>query len=285
MVELIWSGKDTSYNPLPIKELHTIEAIGNSSNANLLIRGDNESVIPALIDKYRSKVDLIYIDPPFNTGRKFSYRIQIGGDHFSENITTFNHVAYQDNVPLDEYLQWFYQLLLTLRELLSDTGSIYVHVDYRVAPYTRLLLDEVLGNFINEIIWKRTNAIGLAYKRCGTLHDTLYWYSKNKEYTFNMQYHAYEEEYLKRARKDEKGRLYIPQPIGNPGLRPNLYYEYKGYLPPSNGYRWTYEKMEAVDRQGRLIFPKKKTGRIQFKQYLDEMNGIKLQDIRATSFL
>jgi DNA modification methylase len=73
--------------------------------------------------------------------------------------------------------------------------------------------------------------------------------------------------------------MYIPIPTGNPGVRPNLYYEYKGFLPHSNGYKWTRAKMEELDKQGRLIFPKEKTGRIQYKQYLEEMEGIKLQDL------
>ncbi len=94
-----------------------------------------------------------------------------------------------------------------------------------------------------------------------------------------MQYHEYEEDYLKRARKDENGRMYIPIPTGNPGPRPNLYYEYKGYWPHANGYKWTREKMEEFDKQGRLIFPDSPNGRIQYKQYLDEMKGTKLQDI------
>lgn len=134
-------------------------------------------------------------------------------------------------------------------------------------------------NFHNEIIWKRSTATGLASKRCGTLHDTIYWYSKTDQYYFEMQYHEYEEDYLKRARKDENGRMYIPIPTGNPGPRPNLYYEYKGYWPHANGYKWTREKMEEFDKQGRLIFPDSPNGRIQYKQYLDEMKGTKLQDI------
>lgn len=174
-----------------------------------------------------------------------------------------------------------YERILLLRELLSDTGSIFLHCDDSRNFYLRCLLSEVFGedNFHNEIIWKRSTATGLASKRCGTLHDTIYWYSKTDQYYFEMQYHEYEEDYLKRARKDENGRMYIPIPTGNPGPRPNLYYEYKGYWPHANGYKWTREKMEEFDKQGRLIFPDSPNGRIQYKQYLDEMKGTKLQDI------
>ncbi|MCK4542283.1 MAG: site-specific DNA-methyltransferase, partial [Spirochaetales bacterium] len=160
-------------------------------------------------------------------------------------------------------------------------GSIYVHCDNRVSGYIRLVLDEIFGKdqFINEVIWKRSTSTGLASKRRGVLHDTVFWYNKSQHYIFNMQYHSYEEKYLNRVRKDQNGRDYIPIPTGNPGYRPNLIYEYKGYLPHSNGYKWTREKMEQLDKEGRLIFPKEKTGRIQYKQYLDEMKGVKLQDL------
>jgi adenine-specific DNA-methyltransferase len=174
-----------------------------------------------------------------------------------------------------------YERLVLMKDLLAEDGSIYVHCDWRVSSYLKLVLDEIFGNdkYNNEIIWKRSTSTGLSTKRCGVLHDTVYWYGKSENYLFNMQYHAYEEKYLERAKKDENGKEYIPIPTGNPGVRPNLYYEYKGYLPHSNGYKWTREKMEELDREGRLIFPKEKTGRIQYKQYLDEMEGIKLQDL------
>jgi len=173
-----------------------------------------------------------------------------------------------------------YERLFLLKELLSADGNIFLHCDDTKNFMLRGILEEIFpGCFRNEIIWKRSTSTGLAQKRCGTLHDTIYWFSKSENYVFNMQYHSYEEAYLKRAVKDENGRLYVPIPTGNPGPRPNLYYEYTGYLPHPNGYKWTKEKMEEFDKQGKLVFPADKTGRIQLKQYLDEMEGIKLQDM------
>lgn len=156
-----------------------------------------------------------------------------------------------------------------------------LHCDDSKNYLLRAILSEIFGesNFRNEIIWKRTTATGLATNRCGTLHDTLYWYSKSNNYKFIMQYHEHDEEYLKRVRIDENGRKYSPIPTGNPGPRPNLYYEYKGYWTTKNGYKWTREKMAEFDKQGRLIFPPNKEGHIQYKQYVDEMEGVKLQDI------
>ncbi|MFZ0888004.1 MAG: site-specific DNA-methyltransferase [Candidatus Binataceae bacterium] len=257
---------------------------------NKLIWGDNKLILSSLnngplrdeIEK-QGGLKLIYIDPPFDVGADFSMDIEIGGDTFTKKPNILEEIAYRDTwgKGADSFIAMIYERLILMRDLLAEEGSIYVHCDWRVSAFFRSVLDEVFGKdlFVNEIIWKRSTSTGLSSKQCGVLHDTVYWYAKTAKYTFNMQYHAYEEKYLQRARKDENGRMYIPIPTGNPGVRPNLYYEYKGFLPHSNGYKWTREKMEELDRQGRLIFPKEKTGRIQYKQYLEEMEGIKLQDL------
>lgn len=257
---------------------------------NKLIWGDNKLILSSLkngplreeIEK-QGGLKLIYIDPPFDVGADFSMDIEIGGDTFTKRPNILEEIAYRDTwgKGADSFIAMIYERLILMRDLLAEDGSIYVHCDWRVSAFFRLALDEVFGKdlFINEIIWKRSTSTGLSSKQCGVLHDTVYWYAKTAKYMFNMQYHAYEEKYLQRARQDENGRMYIPIPTGNPGVRPNLYYEYKGFLPHSNGYKWTRAKMEELDKQGRLIFPKEKTGRIQYKQYLDEMEGIKLQDL------
>lgn len=281
--ELRWTGKrpyeSTQYYPAQLREQY-----GETINGwiNKIFWGDNLQVMSHLLKDYRGKIDLIYIDPPFDSKADYKKKIEVKGVGKTQTDTnSFEEKQYGDIWTNDEYLQFMYERLVLLKELLSDTGSIFLHCDDSRNFYLRCLLSEIFGeeNFRNEIIWKRSTATGLATKRCGTLHDTIYWYSKTENYYFEMQYHEYEEDYLKRARKDENGRMYIPIPTGNPGPRPNLYYEYKGYLPHANGYKWTREKMEELDRQGRLIFPESPDGRIQYKQYLDEMKGTKLQDI------
>ena len=281
--ELRWTGKrpfnSTQYYPAQLKERY-----GEDFNGwiNKIFWGDNLQVMSHLLKNFRGKIDLVYIDPPFDSKAEYKKKVEIKGVGKTESeMTCFEEKQYGDIWTNDEYLQFMYERLLLIRELLSDTGSVFLHCDDSKNYLLRCVLSEVFGeeNFRNEIIWKRSTATGLASKRCGTLHDTIYWYSKTENYYFEMQYHEYEEDYLKRARKDENGRMYIPIPTGNPGPRPNLYYEYKGYWPHSNGYKWTREKMEEFDREGRLIFPEDKLGRIQYKQYLDEMPGTKLQDI------
>lgn len=281
--ELRWTGKrpyrSTQYYPAQLRETY-----GKEQNGwiNKIFWGDNLQVMSHLLKEYRGQIDLIYIDPPFDSKADYKKKIEIKGvGKAVSDSSSFEEKQYGDIWTNDEYLQFMYERILLLRELLSDTGSIFLHCDDSRNFYLRCLLSEVFGedNFHNEIIWKRSTATGLASKRCGTLHDTIYWYSKTDQYYFEMQYHEYEEDYLKRARKDENGRMYIPIPTGNPGPRPNLYYEYKGYWPHANGYKWTRKKMEEFDKQGRLIFPDSPNGRIQYKQYLDEMKGTKLQDI------
>ncbi len=257
---------------------------------NKLIWGDNKLILSSLKNgplrdeiERNGGIKLIYIDPPFDVGADFSMDIEIGDETLHKEPGILEEIAYRDTwgKGADSFIAMIYERLVLMRDLMAEDGSIYVHCDNRVSGYIRLVLDEIFGKdlFINEVIWKRSTSTGLASKRCGVLHDTVFWYSKSNSYVFNMQYHAYEEKYLKRIKKDNNGREYIPIPTGNPGYRPNLYYEYKGYLPHSNGYKWTREKMEQLDKEGRLIFPSNKTGRIQYKQYVEEMEGIKLQDL------
>ncbi len=279
---LNWRGKrpftGTQYFPAQLKEIHGQEVDGWR---NKIFWGDNLQVMSHLLKEFRGKVDLIYIDPPFDSKADYKRKVSMRGREGTTEHSSFEDKQYSDIWTNDEYLQFMYERLTLMRELLAPTGSIFLHCDDVKNFQLRAILSEIFGesNFRNEIIWKRSTATGLATRRCGTLHDTIYWYSKTEDYFFKMQYHAHDEEYLKRARKDASGRLYIPIPTGNPGPRPNLYYEYKGYLPHPNGYKWTKEKMEEYDRQGRLIFPESKDGRIQLKQYLDEVEGVKLQDL------
>lgn len=279
---LNWKGKrpftSTQFYPAQKKEVY-----GEDTNdwMNKIFWGDNLQVMSHLLKEYRGKVDLIYIDPPFDSKADYKRKVALRGKEGATDHSSFEDKQYSDIWNNDEYLQFMYERLTLMRELLAPTGSIFLHCDDVKNFLLRAILSEIFGesNFRNEIIWKRSTATGLASRRCGTLHDTIYWYSKSNDYYFKMQYHAHDENYLKRARKDESGRLYIPIPTGNPGPRPNLYYDYRGYLPHPNGYKWTREKMEDYDRQGRLLFPESKEGRIQFKQYLDEIEGVKLQDL------
>jgi adenine specific DNA methylase Mod len=134
---------------------------------NRLIWGDKKYVLPALLDEFAGKVDLIYIDPPFDTGADFSFQVEIEDARFLKEPSVIEQKAYRDTwgQGASGYLQWFYDTALLLNEMLSERGSIYVHCDWRVNSGVRLILDEIFGpdNFVNQITWKRssnTSSIG-----------------------------------------------------------------------------------------------------------------------------
>ncbi|MCC7117067.1 MAG: site-specific DNA-methyltransferase [Anaerolineales bacterium] len=151
-----------------------------------LILGDNLSVMEALLPDYAEKLNLIYIDPPFFTNRKFNARIGRGEDSRKPAKWKLAHGYHDDWEDLDAYLQFLYERLQLMERLLAPGGTIYLHLDWHADAYARLLLDEIFGaeNFINEIIWAYhgPSPIKTAFNR---KHDTILSYSKGKGYTFN----------------------------------------------------------------------------------------------------
>lgn len=154
---------------------------------NLLFYGDNKDMLIFLLDRgFRGKIDLIYIDPPFGSGVNYARRIKIKNSDFKNHpseIISSRQATYSDVWTLDRYLQFMYERLVLLKELLSQTGSIYVHLDWRMASYVRVLMDEIFGeeNFLSEIIWYRYNKIPDRTKKLFfKMHDTILLYAKEK---------------------------------------------------------------------------------------------------------
>lgn len=151
-----------------------------------LILGDNLAVMAALLPQYENKLNLIYIDPPFFTNRKFNARIGRGEDSRKPAKWKLTHGYHDDWENLDAYLQFLYERLQLMHRLLAPNGTIYLHLDWHADAYARLLLDEIFGaeNFINEIIWTYhgPSPIKTAFNR---KHDTILSYAKSKEYVFN----------------------------------------------------------------------------------------------------
>jgi len=186
MVELTWGGKHKKArkmgkyvrsNPMRrayvFKTIRTFGVVEGGAWCNRLIQGDKSAVLPSLLEEFAGKANLIYIDPPFNTGKVFKV-----GDN----------LCYDDRWDsLDSYLQWFYETAVLLRDLLADDGSMYVHLDEHVSHYAKVLLDEIFSqeNFVNEIIWRRVTAHG-ARKGCGRIHDVILWYAKTPDYFFGQ---------------------------------------------------------------------------------------------------
>jgi site-specific DNA-methyltransferase (adenine-specific)/adenine-specific DNA-methyltransferase len=286
--ELRWTGKrpfrGTTYFPAQLKESHgdTVDGWRNK-----LYWGDNLQVMSHLLREYRGKVKLIYIDPPFDSNADYKKKIDLRGKRAESDVTAFEEKQYQDIWTNDEYLQFMYERLILMRELLAEDGSIYIHLDWRMNAFIRLVMYEVFGiqNFMNEITWKRktgsSSEIGLGTNRFGNDADSILLFSKTGMPIFNAQYTENDPEYIRKffRFKDPDGRLFRIDNLANPGYRPNLIYDYKGYKPPKNGWAISREKMELWDKENRLYFPKDITGRIQRKRYLDELKGQPISNI------
>jgi adenine-specific DNA-methyltransferase len=183
-------------------------------------------------------------------------------------------------------LQWFYETVLILRELLHETGSIYVHLDWHVAHYAKVVLDEVFGydNFRSEIVWKRktgrgqTNQISTEY---GTQTDSIFFITKSQNNFFENPIKPLKKEYIEKFYRftEENGRIYRLADLSSPSFRQNLRYEYKGYKPPEKGWAVSLETMQRMEAEGRLHFPKDINGRIQRKRFLDENEGEIVQNL------
>lgn len=189
--ELHWTGKrpfnSTQYYPAQLRESYGKEQKGW---LNKIFWGDNLQVMSHLLKEFRGKIDLIYIDPPFDSKADYKKKIDIRGVGEAESdSTTFEEKQYGDIWTNDEYLQFMYERLLLMRELLSDKGSIYLHCDWHKSAHLKLLLDEVFGcsNVLNEIIWyyRRWTAASDSFQK---MHDTIFLYSKTNSYTFNPIY-------------------------------------------------------------------------------------------------
>jgi len=190
--ELRWTGKrpyeSTVYYPAQLKERYGKEQEGGAHDGwiNQIYWGDNLQVMSHLLGKYRGKVNLIYIDPPFDSKADYKKKISLRGKTVTNDSSSFEEKQYGDIWTNDEYLQFMYERLILCRELLDDEGSIYLHCDWHKSHHLRMILDEVFGpeSFVNEIIW--TYRTGGGSKRWfGRKHDTILLYSKTDAYKFN----------------------------------------------------------------------------------------------------
>jgi len=210
MTELIWDGKyKDGKRVAPVRialPFQTVESVNESAQVrahqydlwaqgrptewrNRLIWGDKKYVLPSLLPEFAGKVNLIYIDPPFATGADFSFTTTIPGsdESFTKEPSMIEQKAYRDawGRGLDSYLQWLYETVVLLRELLAEDGSVYVHLDVHRGPYVKPLMDEVFGieNFQNEIAWYYYNKLHGASKRCvPKAFDQILYYVKNTSF-------------------------------------------------------------------------------------------------------
>jgi len=276
----------------PVGELQTSEVSETSEvSGNLLFHGDNKDVLAWLLAHgYRGKVNLIYIDPPFDSGADYVRQVQLRGVKGTAKLEGEAHslgeqIQYTDIWANDMYLQFMYERSLLLKELLSDAGSIYLHCDWRQAHHLRSVMDEVFGaeNFVNQIVWQRSFAhgdTGQGARHYGRSTDTILFYAKSEEYTWNPPYLPYSEEAIDRDYKyieEETGRHYRLVPVDGPGgaAKGNPYYEFLGV---SGYWRYSKETMQQLYEQG-LIVVSSTGGSLSRKKYLDEAPGKAVLDI------
>ncbi|MDQ2761393.1 MAG: site-specific DNA-methyltransferase [Actinomycetota bacterium] len=295
VVRLEWEGKPEIIERLSLP-FQTVETINESRATrerdagsllrgqppaptfrNLLIWGDNKLVMSSLLSDCAGAVDLIYIDPPFATGDDFTMEMRVGGEAVLKQPSVLEEHAYRDTWGRgrDSYLSMMYERLVLMRELLSGSGSIYVHCDTRANSSLRLLLDEVFceAMFRNEIRWTRSlpkNDPG----QYGRSSDSILYYTRSDERTFNPQYVPQKEESVAaHYREDEDGRLYRLASLLAPGGRGPLY-EFHGY---ERNWRFTEEKMRALEVEGRIMV---REGQIPSRiYYFDESQGSQVQDV------
>lgn len=257
-----------------------------------LLAGDPETGLESM----RGKVDLIYIDPPFDSKADYRTKIQLPGTNIDSKPTVLEQFAYADTwsgtVGGEDvqgtlaYLRYMYPRLVLMRELLSDQGSIYVHIDWHVGHYVKIILDEIFGkeNFRNEIVWRRRSGVTQTTGNAGmygSITDSILFFRKHEGHIYNPQF----SNNLTKSEKEQifnkidiDGRRYRINNMTSPSLRENLRYEYKGRPAPRLGWAVNLEKMKQWDDQGKLYFPE--NGNLIYrKEYLDEWNGVSVQSL------
>ncbi len=246
--ELVWPDKrkEVEQVELPFQTIETINLPRGSRQEgifdkksnwkNRLIWGDNLLVMGSLLKEFAGKINLIYIDPPFATGDDFSFTVNIGDEaEVTKEPSALEMKAYRDTwgKGMQSYLQMMYDRLVLMKELLADDGSIYVHLDWHVGQYVKMIMDEIFGkeNFINEVVWTYTGGTdrGKGFQR---KHDNILFYVKTDKFKFNPLYTEFSETTIQRFNKvDEEGRRYKENKLAD-GRTTRTYMKEEGKLMP-----------------------------------------------------
>lgn len=284
--ELRWTGKrpyrSTQYFPAQLKESYGEPTDGWM---NKIFWGDNLQVMSHLLKEYRGKVDLIYIDPPFDSKADYKKKIKLKGKSATNDTSAFEEKQYGDIWSSDEYLQFMYERLVLLRELLSEAGTIYLHCDWHQSHHLRCLMDEVFGpdRCHNVLTWKRSHAqgnSGQGAEHFGRNTDTIFLYSKTDSPIWNPQYQPYSQEVINRDYKyidEETGERYRLTPVDGPGgaSKGNPFYEFLGV---SGYWRYSQKTMQELYEKGEIVLSS--TGRsLSRKKYLKDAMGTPVTEL------
>ena len=310
-VELVWNGKtnEITNTVLPFQVIEQVDEPRSEKTkeiqgllfgeggrqvsgwTNKLIWGDNKLILSSLKNgplrqeiEEQGGIKLIYIDPPFDVGADFSMNIEIGDEEFTKEPSVLEELAYRDTwgKGADSFIAMIYERLSLMRDLLAEDGSIYVHCDYRVNSYLRLVLDELFGkdNFTNEIIWQRSNPHGHVDQKYANIHDTILFYSKSKDHIFNTQYTPADENYIKSFFKldDGDGRKYRLVTLTASGSGEARYFNGELISPPKgNHWRWSQARIDEAIKNNLIVITKNKA--IHYKYYLEDNKGTPAQSL------
>lgn len=268
--ELHWAGKrpytSTVYYPAQLKESYGQEVEGWK---NKIFWGDNLQVMSHLLKEYRGKIDLIYIDPPFDSKADYKKSIKLKDKKVKGDSLAFEEKQYSDIWTNDEYLQFMYERLIIIRELLSETGSFILHADWHKVHHLRIVCDEIFGadKFRNQIVWCYGGG-GAPKTKYPSKHDILLWYTKSDEWTFNKQYRPYSEGTLERGLTAIKGEEYK---LDKQGAMLNDWWaekEVQKILSPTAYENLKYPTQKPEGLLNRIILGHSKPGDIVFDCFM-----------------
>ena len=246
-----------------------------------LLAGDPQTKMPSM----RGKIDLIYIDPPFDSKADYRTKIHLPSTDIEAMPTVIEQHAYSDTWKdgTVSYLEMMVPRLILMRELLSEQGSIYVHIDWHVGHYVKVIMDEIFGkdNFINEIVWRRAYSHNDGNK-FGCIHDTLFLYSKSNNYFFNRVFITRNEEETVEEYSyiDEKtGKRYKSVSMNAAGQGEPKDFGKRGLLHPPGGthWRWSQDRINQALKEDIIFFTGNGTPR--YKQFAENIEGKQIQDL------
>ena len=282
MVNLIFDNKP-SRNEIYNKALFAAENfnITFSDTANYLIKSENFIALSVMLNYYREKIDLIYIDPPFNTMQDFF----ISQKRANSISSVKERTAYHDKMPLEKFLAFMYERLFIIHELLSCRGSLYLHIDCKTGHYVKIILDEIFGadNFINDITRIKSNPKNFYRRAWGNEKDMILFYAKDSGRNIwnDVKSAMNESELMRRFPKiDSDGRRYTTIPLHAPGETKNGATSCKWRdisVPEGRHWRTDPAEFDKLDSQGRIEWSSRGNPRI--KKFADEHEGKKIQDV------
>jgi len=274
---------------MPLYEVQAREHVGKPGNTdNLVIRGECLSACAYLKDK-GVKVDLVYIDPPFASGADYAKKIYLRRNPLkTKSEQSETEIVEQEQASLEEkmygdiwekekYLNWLYENLRAIKSVMSETASIYVHLDWHIGHYVKVMMDEIFGeeNFQAEIIWERTNAHNLKTKGFVKSNENIYYYSMSPDFVFNEQLQTMSEAQRARYKQDKDGRWYTGQDLTFTGNSATRQFEWRGAKPPP-GRVWgmSFEALEELWSKGLILTRKDGVPRLDgYKVFLDDKKG------------